>query len=83
MYRFLILLIILPVFGIITEAIIKEYKKEIYGKIGMVFALSSISFLGFLVWGHHMFTTGMDIGTKAYFNASTSIIAIPTRCENI
>jgi heme/copper-type cytochrome/quinol oxidase subunit 1 len=42
-------IIILPAFGLISEAIIKEYKKEIFGKIGMIYAMGSIGLIGSLV----------------------------------
>ena len=71
-------ILILPAFGLVSEIIPVFSRKPLFGYAVMVYAVAAIAFLGFGVWVHHMFTTGLGPTPDAAFAASTMLIAIPT-----
>jgi cytochrome c oxidase subunit I len=71
-------ILILPAFGVISEVVSTFARKRLFGYSSMVFALVLIGFLGFMVWSHHMFATGLGPVANALFSISTMLISVPT-----
>ena len=71
-------IMILPGFGIVSQIISTFSRKPVFGYLGMAYAMVAIGVVGFVVWAHHMFTTGLSVNTKMYFTAATMVIAVPT-----
>ncbi|RHW36538.1 cytochrome c oxidase subunit I [Neobacillus notoginsengisoli] len=71
-------ILILPAFGIFSEIFSIFSRKRLFGYSSMVFATVLIGFLGFMVWAHHMFTTGLGPIANAIFAVATMAIAVPT-----
>jgi cytochrome c oxidase subunit I len=71
-------ILILPAMGIVSEVLPVFSKKPLFGYSAFVFAGAAIAFLGFGVWAHHMFASGITPVAQAAFGLATMTIAIPT-----
>ena len=71
-------ILIIPAFGIISIIISGITQIILFGNQSMILAMSCISILGSVVWGHHMYIVGMESDTRAYFTVVTIMISLPT-----
>jgi cytochrome c oxidase subunit 1 len=71
-------IVFLPALGIISEVIATQSRKPIFGYKAMIGSILAIGFLSFIVWGHHMFLTGMNPFLGSVFVFTTLLIAIPS-----
>jgi cytochrome c oxidase subunit 1 len=71
-------IMILPVFGMISEILPVHARKPIFGYKAIGYSSIAISFLGLIVWAHHMFTSGTPPWLRMFFMITTMVIAVPT-----
>jgi len=71
-------ILILPGFGMISQIVSTFSRKPVFGYMGMVLAMLTICALGFVVWAHHMFITGIPLAEQEFFVITTMAIAVPT-----
>ena len=71
-------IMILPSFGVISELVSSFSRRPVFGYKFVAFSSVAIAALGFIVWAHHMFTTGMSVYAASVFSALTMLIAVPT-----
>ncbi|MBV5260713.1 cytochrome c oxidase subunit I [Synechococcus moorigangaii CMS01] len=71
-------IMVLPFFGVISEILPVHSRKPIFGYRAIAYSGLAISFLGLIVWAHHMFTSGTPGWLRMFFMATTMLVAVPT-----
>ena len=71
-------IMLLPAMGMVSDMLACVVRKPIFGYKPMVYSMAAIAGLGFIVWGHHMFTSGMNPALGMTFMISTMMIALPS-----
>jgi cytochrome c oxidase subunit 1 len=71
-------IMVLPTMGVISEIITAFARKRIFGYRFVAYASVAIAILGFLVWGHHMFTTGQSVYAATIFSVLSMLVAVPS-----
>jgi cytochrome c oxidase subunit 1 len=71
-------IMLLPAMGMVSDMLACMSRKPVFGYKPMVYSLAAIAGLGFIVWGHHMFTSGMNPALGMTFMVSTIMIALPS-----
>merc|ERR1712046_555960 len=71
-------ILIIPAFGVISQTISTSVSSLLFALQSKILAKVCISFLGTIVWSHHLYTVGLEMDTRAYFSAVTMLISLPT-----
>src|SRR6202022_1636926 len=71
-------IMVLPAFGILSEVIPVFSRKPIFGYKAMTYSMAAIAILGFVVFVHHMFNTGLPLSVLTFFSFTTMCIAVPS-----
>jgi cytochrome c oxidase subunit 1 len=70
--------LILPALGIVSEILANNTRRSIFGYRSIVYSQLAMGFISFIVWGHHMFLTGMGTAVSTFFQTTTTIVSIPS-----
>merc|ERR1711959_557701 len=71
-------ILIIPAFGVISQTISTSASTILFAFQSKILAMVCISFLGTIVWSHHLYTVGLEVDTRSYFSSVTMLISLPT-----